>query len=193
MTLLKDADIRPGLITWLKTRSPRAHVLDEVGLLHGDCRVDVLTLSARCLHGYEVKADADTLVRLPRQVVAYSEVLERCTVVAGAMHLEGVAALIPPWWGLISAMRKTKGGVHLFSVRPAQPNPAPVSLSVVQLLWRDEALGLLRELGEAKGMHKRPRLAMYQHLVEVLPPEALRAHVRQRLLERTDWRPHAAS
>lgn len=192
MKPLKDEDVRPGLHAWLRERLPRTPVLDEVGLLHGDCRVDVLTLSARCLHGYEVKADADTLARLPRQVLAYSQVLDRCTLVVGALHLERAAALVPSWWGLVSVLRRTAGGVKLVPVRHAQPNVEVVPLSVARLLWRDEALALLRELGEGRGMSHAPRVALYRRLVDVLPAEVLRAHVRRRLLVREDWRPHAA-
>lgn len=183
---LRDADIRPALTAWVKARSPHARVLGEVGLLHGGVRVDLAVLSPRVLHGFEVKSDVDTVRRLAAQVAGYSRVLDRCTVVAGAELLSKVLPLTPPWWGLLVAHRRPEG-VVLAEVRPDEVNPAVESLATAQLLWRDEALAVLRRVGQARGMSGRTRHALYGKLVQVLPPEALRRHVRRVLLARKDW------
>ena len=102
MTCLRDADIRQPLAQHAATTYPGAQVLHEVGLLHGQCRVDVAALSPACLHGWEIKGDTDSLKRLPSQVEADSRVLDRCTLVVGDVH---VAAGLAPG---ASASRRTR-------------------------------------------------------------------------------------
>ncbi|WP_375758753.1 hypothetical protein [Corallococcus exercitus] len=85
---MQDTDVRPPLVRSVQATCPEAWVLPELGLELGLVRVDLAALSTACLHGYDVKADADTLRRLPAQTACYGAVLDRCTLVAGAEHLE---------------------------------------------------------------------------------------------------------
>ncbi|WP_141594503.1 hypothetical protein [Myxococcus sp. AB056] len=95
MTCLRDADIRQPLAQLAAGTYPGARVLHEVGLEYGLVRVDVATIGPECRHAWEVKADADTLRRLPVQELSYSAVFDRCTLVAGERHLERGRVLVP--------------------------------------------------------------------------------------------------
>lgn len=183
----KDTDVRPGLLARLRAAHPAARVLEEVGLHHGHVRVDVAVLGAECFHGYEVKADADSLKRLPVQVWRYSEVLDRCTLVVGPRHVDAALPLLPAWWGVAVA---TADGFH--PARPALLNPGPCAHNTVRLLWREEALALLEEVGAARGVRGKSKDTLYWRLVEAVPAAELRAHVRRRVLARTGWRAAAA-
>ncbi|NBD11864.1 sce7726 family protein [Corallococcus silvisoli] len=183
----RDRDIRPTLRQEVAQRSPGARVLDELGLAHGICRVDVASVTADCLHGYELKADRDTLTRLPAQVVRYSAVLDRCTLVVGDAHFQEALQVVPSWWGILRASVDLFG-IRFEQVRNGQANPAPDALATSRLLWRGEALSMLEELGAATGVRSQPRNEVYRRLISVLPEEQLRARVRQVLLTRSAWR-----
>lgn len=185
---LLDADIRPALTAWVRARDPHARILEEVGVLHGDVRVDLAAFSPRRLHGYEVKSDVDSARRLARQVAAYSKVLDRCTLVVGEKlgRAWRGASTVPPWWGILLAGR-LEGRVEIVELRSATPNPEVEPLALAQLLWRDEALRLLRQVGAGRGLSGVPRKKLYQRLSEVLPLPPLQHHVRRVLLERREW------
>ncbi|WP_163998663.1 sce7726 family protein [Pyxidicoccus caerfyrddinensis] len=183
MSCRRDADVRPGLVARLRAAHPGSQVLEEMGLHHGHVRVDVAVISADCLHGYEVKADADTLKRLPVQVWRYGEVMDRCTLVVGLRHLDAALPLLPAWWGIVIASRD---GFH--AARPALPNPDPCAHNTCRLLWREESLALLDEVGAARGVRGKAKNTLYRRLVEVVPAAELRAHVRRLVVARGDWR-----
>lgn len=186
MRTAHDADIRPALRRHLQSVHPGARVLDEVGLHHGQVRVDVAVLTVDALHGYEVKAEADTLQRLPTQTWRYSEVMDACTLVVTSSHLEEAAALVPTWWGLLAA--EPEG---FRPVRPAGVNPGPDAHNTARLLWRDEVLALLEQLGAVRGYRAASKNRLYRRLLEVVSPEEARAHVRRIVCARGDWRKEA--
>lgn len=187
---MNDADIRMGL----KQKVLRHHimdanalVLDEVGLRHGAARIDLLVVNG-LLHGYEIKGDTDTLRRLGNQVRVYCSVLDRVTMVVGEKHLETVIAEVPYWWGIRSAATGQRGGMAFPVMRRARMNPALNPVDVAKLLWRNEALDYLTEIGCDAGVRTKPRRVLYERLGECVALPELRARVRDQLRRRTDWR-----
>ncbi|RYZ39281.1 MAG: hypothetical protein EOO71_20740 [Myxococcaceae bacterium] len=162
-------------------------MLPELGLEYGLVRVDLAALSPARFLGYEVKADADTLRRLPAQAHCYSAVLDRCTLVAGARHLARGQTLVPIWWGLVLA-RGGAEGVTLEDVRPAADNPSPNPGATLQLLWRGELLALLEEVGAARGLRSAGKARLVARLLELMPGDVLRSRVRAAVCARGDWR-----
>ena len=80
---MRDRDVRQALTENLRALhdgAPDTHIRHELGLEHGQVFVDVVVINGE-LHGYELKSDSDTLDRLPRQVQAYSAVLDKATLV----------------------------------------------------------------------------------------------------------------
>ncbi|MBZ4371506.1 sce7726 family protein [Corallococcus sp. AS-1-6] len=183
----RDRDIRPVLRQEVGLRTPGARVVDELGLCHGFVRVDVASISADCLHGYELKADRDTLSRLPTQVEHYGAAMGRCTLVTGVAHLQEALQVVPSWWGVLR-IEVDLFGLRFEQLREATANPEPDPLATCRLLWRDEALAFLEELGAARGVRGRSRAVLYARLVEEVPADQLRARVRQVLLQREEWR-----
>lgn len=189
---MRDRDVRDAL--WQKLEAehagtPDTLMMDEVGLCHGDVRVDVFVANGE-LCGFEIKSDRDTLERLPRQIEAYSDALDKATIVVGERHAEKVRPMVRPWWGITVATSTADGEVVLRREREAQMNPELSPVAVAELLWRDEALALLERLNQAKGIRSKPRLVLYSKLAEVLSIKELREEVRSQL-KRRNWRSDA--
>lgn len=183
MSKLRDIDVRRALHeVMLETHQaePDTLVLHEMGLVHGNSRVDVAVINGS-IHGYEIKSDRDTLRRLPRQVERYCKVLDLATMVVGECHAEKVSELVPEWWGIWIAVGQVGGPVEFEEWRPARENPATDPLAVARLLWRDEALQMLEQLGEAQGVRSKSKRHVYARLMEVKSGQALFDAVREQL------------
>lgn len=188
--LTSDIDIRTALKANLVAAfraDPDTLILEELGLRHGATRVDIAVVNG-CLHGYEVKSDRDSLKRLPRQMKMYSEILDYVTLVVGQRHAANAEPTIPNWWGIQVALYDQDRKVRLDNVRQPSENPSPEKLAIAKLLWRDEAIRLLEDLGAAEGIRSKPRRFVYARLAEVAPIDALKFRVRHQLKSRTDWR-----
>ena len=187
---LKDLHIRRALKSEVLARwidDPGTLVVDELGLRHGAIRIDLAVLNGT-LHGYEIKSDRDTFDRLPNQAKAYNSVFDRITLVVGNQLYRKALRIVPQWWGVKIAEMGLRGGIRFRHVRRSRNNPAPDSLAIAKLLWREEALLLLEDLGTADGLRNKPRAIIYSRLAEVVDPRQLRTIVRQRLKCRTGWR-----
>jgi len=95
----------------------------------GSSRVDALLVADR-ISGFEIKSDLDSLARLPRQVLAYSAVVERC----GARR-----------WGAASSCRERNysGTGGAFGWRPGDGTkvtirncPARTGQPELEIRWR---------------------------------------------------------
>ncbi|CAM3463234.1 hypothetical protein G4177_06185 [Corallococcus sp. ZKHCc1 1396] len=111
----------------IQEKYPEARVLPELGLEYGLVRVDLAVLSPALLHGYEVKADADTLRRLPRHppnccIVADSpgNAMNRMKVFAivGAVLLAGAAVAVVVLRGRTVAPESSEAFAAGLELRP---------------------------------------------------------------------------
>ena len=130
---MRDRDIREALHRKVLKEhhgDTNTLVLNELGLRHGACRVDIAVVNGH-LHGYEIKSDADTLERLPAQVTAYGAVLDRASLVVGEKYAEKAKALLPDWWGIRVATVGPRGAINFEAVQPIRTNPSidPVALA----------------------------------------------------------------
>ena len=164
-------------------------VVDELGLRHGICRVDIAVINGY-LHEFEIKSDSDTLERLPNQVASYNAVLDRATLVVGERHVERARAGIPDWWGIKVVTAGPRGGIDFDSIRPAKLNTAIDAVALAELLWRSEAEEILRASGASQRLLRKPRAALYERLAEEFELNVLRGLIRQRLKARATWRCH---
>ena len=189
---MKDAHLRTALKRDLQSHyatDPDTVVIEELGILHGRCRIDVAVVNGR-MHGYELKSDRDTLSRLPEQAQAYSAVFDCVTLVVGERHLRSAIELVPDWWGVCLA-RFDSGTLSLRDLKLPLTNPAPDPMSVVRLLWRNEALCLLDLVGRARGAQSKPREWIYAELVAAASRGYLADAVRQCLKNREGRRSDA--
>jgi hypothetical protein len=187
---MNDSEIRRALKQRVLARyasNPESLVIDELGLRHGAVRVDIAVVNGM-IHGFEIKGENDTLRRLPRQARIYSSVLDRATLVVSSRHLETATAIVPDWWGVKRVTTGPRGAIRFSTVRRSRNNPSPDGVAIAKLLWRDEAIALLEDVGEATGVRSRPRAEVYQRLAEVVHLDAIRSTVRRQLKHRKNWR-----
>lgn len=188
-TTVRDGDVRTALHVLL--RSEHAHELeqtllvDEFGLC-GAVRVDVAVVNGE-LAGYELKSERDTLHRLPTQVLVYSRVLDRATLVVAERHLQHASELVPSWWGVLTARTEADSTLLTWG-RRSEPNPSIDPLSLAQLLWRDEVLSELTTRGLDDGVRSKSRAVLWDRLAGNLALPELQLAVRTRLKGRVGWR-----
>jgi hypothetical protein len=142
----RDVDIRKALLANLEVKySDSSHdlIVEEFGCK--TARADVAVING-FLHAYEIKSDSDSLDRLPSQIDAYQSVFEYVTLICGRRLLERARTAIPKWWGLQRAEFRD-GGVLIHELRTAKPNPNQNPFAVARMLWKTEALAVLRRFG----------------------------------------------
>ncbi|MDE1182146.1 sce7726 family protein [Paraburkholderia sp.] len=191
--LTRDRDVRAAVrrkVLADHIADPAVLVLDELGLEHGACRVDIAVINGS-IHGYELKSDADTLARLPQQIEIYSRALDRATLVVGERHLDAAKRLLPDWWGIKVTSTGVRGAVYVESERSAVSNPGVSPFHVAHLLWRNEAVEILAAMDVTKKDLRGSRAELYALLARLLPLAELRSQVRSTLKQRSNWRRHS--
>jgi hypothetical protein len=160
---------------------------EEFALLGGVHRADLVSLNG-ISHGYEIKSDRDSLVRLPAQVKAYSAIFERVTLISAKRHLSSARTIIPKWWGIVRVDYSSESSLCLERIRRSKPNPRLDSQAVAMLLWRPEALNLLTQLGLDSGVRSKPMQYLTEKLALNVDPAVLSNFVREIIRSRGDWR-----
>lgn len=189
MDKLRDQEIREVLLEKLNDWNegqPDTRIINELAVCGGQSRVDVAVVNG-ILHGYEIKSESDTLCRLPTQMEDYNKVFERVTIVAAEEYIPKVRELVPSWWGIMAVVNR-KGKVTLKSLKKGRKNPSVDAMALVQLLWREEALEILKEKGLHRGYLSKPKRNIYERIVETVPLEELKHIVNHKLKVRTGWR-----
>lgn len=187
---MRELDVRNLLLQQELTKFQEdgvSRIVQELSLCQGQARVDVAVVNGQ-LHGYEIKSKSDTLDRLAGQVVVYSRVLDRCTLVVEESHLEKAHSMLPNWWGIISVW-EDGGKIRMGQTVKGLDNPSPDPYALAQLLWQAEALAILERHGlGAQGLEKKPRRHLWQRLAEALDYASLSEEVRSTLKGRSSWR-----
>ena len=178
----KDPDVRALLKQYLEALHTGTDtlVMEELGLCQGDVRIDVASVNGE-LSGFEIKSPSDTLARWPKQRRIYSKVVDRAWLVAPGPKLD--AARAPDWWGQI-AVFDLDDRIGLRIVKPAARNPKLDPLSIAKLLWRDEAIDLLKKSGRARGVMTKSRRLVWERVIEAITLDQLRDAVRAALRQR---------
>lgn len=190
MQVNNDAQIRELLIPFVRgehSGAPDTIYLAEFALYGGANRADYAALNGLS-HGYEIKSDRDTLIRLPEQVEAYSAVFERATLVSAIRHLSEAKRIIRPWWGIVEVRGGELSPFRLERIRESLPNPEPCNHAIACLLWRPEALRILASLGLDKGLRSKPMECLIERIAAEIPADRLGRYVREALRARGDWR-----
>lgn len=189
--LTNDQLIRSSLIKELDKKclaDPNTKVIQELGITHGAARVDIAVVNG-VIHGYELKSDKDTLARLPNQIEIYNTVLDKVTLVVGKKHLHEAIKIVPDWWGItLAKINQSEAPVKFCTIRKPRKNKKQDNVAIAALLWREEALNILEQIGQASGMRSKNRKAIYQRLAKVCDDYTLKLKVRDQLRARTNWR-----
>jgi hypothetical protein len=164
-------------------------IIDELGILHGEARIDLAVINEGAIHGYELKSDVDTLLRLPEQMRIYNSVFSKITLVVGKKHLHEAIRIIPEWWGIsVAKIVSPNETVLFYDIREADLNPDQDSVSIASLLWRDEAINILEDINKAEGVRSKAKEFIYERLAEVFDKGTLSTKVSEYICARTDWR-----
>jgi len=111
LACLLDQNIREALKRTLREQDSSAAIIDELPLLRGRGRADLAFVNGE-MWGFEIKSEADSLVRLGVQADNYESVFEFNTIVAARKHLRLARKKIPTNWGIIEA-RQIDGETRL--------------------------------------------------------------------------------
>ena len=133
--MLYDKDIREPLFEFLEETYGKMRIIEEKQV--GRSRADIVMVLPGRLTGIEIKSDADTYVRLERQVRDYDRYFDQNIVVAGSTHGAHVQEHVPEWWGIIT-VEQTQEGIDFYIRREAGENPQMNWKRKLSLLWRPE-------------------------------------------------------
>lgn len=178
---MHDPQIRAALHERIRSSAVGTHdrlIVDEFSI-DGLDRIDIATVSD-CLTGFEIKSPFDRVDRLNRQVPSYSRVMDYIYLVTTKAQIKESRPIIPRWWGIIEAKSDGKT-VELAQIRKSTLNRRTDPSSVAGLLWRDEALKVLENVGLDKGFRTKPRHDLCERLASELPLPELKALVREQL------------
>ena len=171
----------------LECKAKDTRVINELGLSHGSVRIDIAVVNGH-IHGLELKADADTLERLPRQIEGYGKAVDRATLVTAERHLKKALQVIPDWWGVVAVTSTESKRIEFRRVRFDKQNRGVDPLTLAKLMWRDEVLAILEKIELNKKFSRAPRSVLYKELVSRVSRKDLAALVRETLKGRKMWR-----
>lgn len=167
---------------------PSTLVVEELGLNHGTNRIDIAVINGE-MHGFELKSDSDNLLRLPKQVEAYSSVMDKVTLVVGSKHAKEAISMIPDWWGVKVAEQGKRGAIILRTERRNRKNRNIEPSELLKLIWKDEVNLLLAQKLEVDWRIKKLRKKeIYQLVVDNFTVDEIRDNVRTILKKRSGWR-----
>lgn len=187
MKMMKDIDIRQSFRYKLFRENDRALIIDEMTICEGDSRIDIAVINSE-MNGFEIKSESDTLERLPKQMEYYNKVFDTVTIITTAKYIDETIDIVPNWWGIVYAEMDKDCNVYFCDIRKAEKNNIIDPLSVAQLLWRDEALNILKKRGLQKGLLSKPKRVLWEYLAEHIPLSELCYEVRESLKNRSNWR-----
>ena len=150
----------------------------------GSTRADVVHITEHFMHGYEVKGDRDTLLRVPNQLRCYAGAYDFVTFVVTEKHLPKLLPLLPEWVGVLVAAPD-----GLRPHRAAAYNATVERAPVAALLLLEEVKQFLLALGLTGVSTLRGRDVA--HLLRTnnrIPLAGLAHYARQRLMARLPQR-----
>ena len=180
MGTLHDVDIREPLFDFLEESYGKIRILEEK--VTGKARADVVMVTPRLIYGMEIKSDADTYVRLSRQVKSYDLYYDRNIVVAGSSHAYHVEEHVPGYWGIITVERDGDR-LDFYVLREAADNPRVKPERKLTFLWRPELNHILELNGLPRYRDKSKRFVQ-EKLLEKVPAEILWPQAMDELFER---------
>lgn len=162
---LKDKDVRISLHDEIKryfSYDKTTHVVDELQICNGAARIDVAAING-ALHGYEIKSESDTLIRLPNQIQQYNKVFDYIYIVCAENQINEAYKIIPQWWG-IYLVTNYKETAKLHLLRNAEKNTQINSFALLQFLNKDELIdyALRYNIGSISKLRKIQKYRLWQ-------------------------------
>ncbi len=179
--ILYDKDIREPLFFWLEENYGKIRILEEKVI--GRARADAVMITMSGIYGIEIKSDADTYVRLKKQVRYYDQYYDRNIVVVGSSHAEHIKEHVPKYWGIISVETDENGNADFYLLREASDNPKVKADKKISILWRPELANILARNKMPKYTGKS-KAYIHTKLFEKIPEDILWPQVYEELFER---------
>ena len=146
------------------------------------------------MYGIEIKSDADTYVRLKRQVRDYNKYFDMNIVVCGSSHGNHISEHVPDNWGIItveeldnpdidSSNLQLNSNCDFYVLREPTLNPKVTMLNKLSILWRPE----LVEIKDKFNLPKYDYLSKANLIIkmeEKIPEDLLQKEICSSLLER---------
>ena len=178
--MLYDKDIREPLFEFLEETYGKMRIIEEKQV--GRSRADIVMVLPGRLTGIEIKSDADTYVRLERQVRDYDRYFDQNIVVAGSTHGAHVQEHVPEWWGIIT-VEQVDGQADFYLLREARPNPGVNLRKKLSILWRPE-LAHIQELNDMPKYKEKNKQFVIDKIAEKIPGDILSKQISDTLFER---------
>jgi hypothetical protein len=183
---IRDLHIRKALHRTLllghKSLPEKTIIIDEFDVC-SNVRADIAIINGS-LSGIEIKSEADTLKRLPQQSYYYGKVFDYLTLVTSEKHIHHLT--LPEFWG-IQVVTSSGNKVVIQELQKPQQNDGIDSTFLVQLLWKEEAIELLRKFDALRGLKSKPRREIWAKIAMVVDRDSLREYVRNAIKQRKGW------
>lgn len=185
--MLKDIDIRGALIEELNRINAQHNyrIIEEMAVCDGEARVDIAVANGK-LCGYEIKSDADTLERLPLQQKCYDKTFDTVSIIVGEKFKDRIEEYVPQHWGIYIAS-EYKNGCRIKRKRTAKINKNIQASSLLELLWKEELMYLLKGAG-IKGISGKNRRILRKMAIDNIPIKDIRDFTRETIKNREKWR-----
>lgn len=183
--MLKDKDIREPLFDFLDETYGKIRIIEEKTM--GKSRADVVMVTETDLFGIEIKSDADTYVRLSRQVKDYDKYFDFNYVVVGSSHAHHIEEHVPSYWGIIT-VELVDDEFDFYVLRKPQTNPKVKWNKKIEILWRPE-LVLIQEWNKMPKYKEKSKQFVRGKIIERLESgkieeEDLKKQISELLIQR---------
>jgi len=178
--MLYDKDIREPLFDFLEGMYGKIRILEEKQT--GKSRADIVMVLPDLVAGIEIKSDADTYVRLKRQVKDYDQYYDRNYVAAGSTHALHIEEHVPEWWGIIT-VEQAAGNADFYLLREARPNPRVNLRKKLSILWRPE-LAHIQEVNDMPKYKEKSKQFVIDKIADRIPEDILSKQISDALFER---------
>lgn len=183
-----DPQIREAFISqFLKKRDSSSLIFEEVGILKGKSIVDIAIFNQNFFQAFEIKSGSDSSQRLQNQIDSYAQVFDSITLITEQNQALKIMPLIPKYWGIIIVDKKYNN-VIFDMLRLPKKNTLIQKKAIIDLLWKDEAVKILKDKG-IKGMSSK-RLKTVLKKVDLVYQsiDDLRLAVYNQLRLRDSWK-----
>lgn len=178
--MLYDRDIREPLFDFLEARYGKIRIIEEKKM--GRSRADIVMVLPESVVGIEIKSDADTYVRLKRQIKDYDQFYDSNIIVAGATHGTHIIEHVPAWWGIIT-VEEINGAADFYVLREAKLSPKRNMKKKLRILWRPELVHI-QEINHLPRYKEKSKAFVIEKVAEKVPAEQLGRQISDELFER---------
>lgn len=178
--MLKDKDIREGLFDFLEEKYGKVRIFEEKTM--GRSRADAIMITTSQICGIEIKSDADTYVRLSRQIKDYNRFFDMNYVVVGTSHAKHICEHVPDFWGIIT-VDEIEGKPDYYELRRPAKNPHMEPTYKLSIMWRPE-LAHIQEINNMPKYKEKSKAFVIEKILAKVPEEILNTQLCEELFER---------